>query len=228
MVEVKKFYDNCVSVYPLIDVFLKPQKKDLVNYVNSLPHGKLLEVGIGTGSHIPMYNKHDITGIDISQKSIDVAHKRPCSTRLTLKAMNGEEMEFEDSFFDYVVISHVIAVTENPDKMIRECFRVMKENGLLIILNHETPENGIRHVDRFFNKFSRQLKLTPYFKIRSISSLQSFAVVEERCMGFFNYFKLMILKKARENPVNNAGASELTSGKGAKDHCSQIQTGETL
>jgi len=207
-VEVKKFYDNFAPVYAVIDIFLKPQKKVLINYVNSLPPGKLLEVGIGTGSHMPLYQNHIITGIDISPKSIEVASKRPKNTKLSLKIMNGEKMDFADGLFDYVVVSHVIAVTENPDKMVCECFRVLKRNGLLFILNHETPENEIRHVDKFFNRFSRYLKLTPYFKINSINAISSFKIVEEMYMGPFNYFKLVILKKSTENMADHSSLSE--------------------
>ncbi len=199
--EVKKFYDNCVTVYPLVDLFLKPQKKVLVEFINSLPKGNLLDVGIGTGSHIPQYRNHEIQGIDVSDKSIQVAKKREKYTNVDLKVMNGEKLEFEDNLFDYVVLCHVIAVTENPDRMIEESYRVLKEDGLLFILNHETPDNGMKYLDKFFNRFSHHFKLSSYFKIKDIKSLDRFEVVDERKVGAFDYFKLLTLKKEPEKQM---------------------------
>jgi len=205
MVEIKKFYDKCCYVYPVVDLFLKPQKNKLVKYLNSKPAGKVLEIGIGTGSHIPMYKNHDITGIDVSGHSIEIAKKRSKCTNVHLQEMNGEELEFEDNMFDYVVLSHVIAVTENPARMIEESYRVLNNEGMLIILNHETPENGMRYLDKFFNRFSRFTKISSFFKIDSIDTLQYFNVEEDRTMGPFNYFKLVALRK------KNGEADRVTS-----------------
>jgi phosphatidylethanolamine/phosphatidyl-N-methylethanolamine N-methyltransferase len=67
------FYNHLSFLYPLIDVFLKPQKRLLFNKVNNLPAGRLLEIGVGNGSHLRQYKKHQVIGIDTSAAMLDVA-----------------------------------------------------------------------------------------------------------------------------------------------------------
>ena len=48
--------------------------------------------------------------------------------------MNGEILKFKESFFDYIIISHVIAVVDNPEKLLEEAYRVLKKGNLIIFL----------------------------------------------------------------------------------------------
>lgn len=52
---------------------------------------------------------------------------------------------FEDGALDVVVASSVLHHADSLDAMLREIRRVLKKNGLLVVLN-ETPSSGIRHV----------------------------------------------------------------------------------
>lgn len=62
----ESFYNSFSFFYPLVDVFLKRQKKVLFDAINSMPDGKLLEIGVGNGAHLKLYQKHQITAIDTS------------------------------------------------------------------------------------------------------------------------------------------------------------------
>jgi phosphatidylethanolamine/phosphatidyl-N-methylethanolamine N-methyltransferase len=70
------FYNKFSFLYPLVDVFLKPQKKVLFNEINRLPEGSLLEIGVGNGAHFQLYKKHQIIGIDTSAAMLEIARKR--------------------------------------------------------------------------------------------------------------------------------------------------------
>ncbi len=63
-------------LYPLVDVFLQPQKKRLFGEINRAPHGRLLEIGVGNGSHLKYYHRHEITGIDNSESMLARARKQ--------------------------------------------------------------------------------------------------------------------------------------------------------
>jgi len=70
------FYNKFSFLYPLVDIFLKPQKKVLFNEINLVPEGSLLEIGVGNGAHFPLYKKHTITGIDTSAAMLEIAEKK--------------------------------------------------------------------------------------------------------------------------------------------------------
>ena len=58
--------------------------------------------------------------------------------------MDGENLQFPDCYFDYVVLSHVITVVDDPEKLLEETYRVLKPNGKIFILNHFTPKNSVK------------------------------------------------------------------------------------
>jgi phosphatidylethanolamine/phosphatidyl-N-methylethanolamine N-methyltransferase len=188
------FYNKLAPVYPIINVFLKPHRSALIKKINGCPTGKLLEIGIGTGSHLPLYNNHDITGIDISSAMLQKA-ERYKGDSVQLVEMNGESLDFRDEAFDYVVLSHVIAVTERPGRMLNEVYRVLKPGGKLFILNHFTPDNALKYVDKLFSPISKWFHFKSLFYQDDLGTLKRFSVVEQENMGKLSYFKIIILQK---------------------------------
>jgi phosphatidylethanolamine/phosphatidyl-N-methylethanolamine N-methyltransferase len=191
--QASHFYNAFSFFYPLVDYFLKPQKRVLISEINQLPTGKVLEVGVGNGSHLKFYQNHQITGIDISSAMLKHAEKQK-SPLIELMEMSGEQLLFEDQKFDYVVMSHVIAVAENPNKLISEASRVLKNGGKLLILNHFTPNNPLKYLDQFFQVFSRLLQFKSVFQMNELK-MDEFALEKEIYFGRFNYFKLLIYRK---------------------------------
>lgn len=189
-----KFY-NCLSfLYPAIDHFLKGYKKVLIEAVNNGAPGKLLEIGVGNGSHLSLYGAHQITGIDISEAMLQQAqHFKNGQTKLLL--MNGENLLFPEACFDYVVISHVLAVTRDPDQLIKQIYKVLKPGGKLFILNHFTPDNWLRHVDRAFQPLSSLFHFRSSFHLSDIKELQRFSLCKQTELGKGSYFKLLIFCK---------------------------------
>ena len=63
----EKFYDRFGFLYPVVDLFLKSSKQKFFLEINTYPHGRLLEIGVGNGAHFKYYKTHDVTGVDTSQ-----------------------------------------------------------------------------------------------------------------------------------------------------------------
>jgi phosphatidylethanolamine/phosphatidyl-N-methylethanolamine N-methyltransferase len=190
----RAFYNQLSFLYPVINYFLKGQRKVLINEVNNAVPGKLLEIGIGNGSHIPLYTRHQIMGIDISEAMLSKA-KRFEDDRIELQLMNGEELTFAEASFDYVVMSHVLAVTKDPDRLLGQAYRVLKPGGQLFILNHFTPGNWLRLVDRAFQPLSSLFHFRSSFYLHQIKGLQQFALRKQTELGKGSYFKLLIFCK---------------------------------
>jgi len=188
------FYNKFSFLYPLVDVFLKPQKKVLFNELNNLPEGNLLEIGVGNGAHFQFYKKHKITGVDTSSTMLEIAcRKSPENVKLF--RMDGEALLFDKNEFDYVVLSHVIAVVDNPERLLQEVLRVLKPQGQVFILNHFTPDNWLMHIDRAFGMISNIFHFRSVFYIHEIATIKSFAFLKEIRFGLASYFKLLIYQK---------------------------------
>jgi len=173
---------------------LKPQKRKLFEEINNLPFGQLLEIGVGNGRHFQFYKTHMVIGIDTSSKMLEIAEKRK-SKNIKLELMNAESLLFQDQTFDYIILSHVIAVVDNPEKALEESYRVLKPNGKIFILNHFTPNNWIRHLDHSILFFSKKLHFKSVFNIENFNAIKKFTLLNEICFGKFSYFKLLIYAK---------------------------------
>lgn len=192
----EKFYDQFSLLYPLVDLFLKPQKKNFFDIINSLPYGQLLEVGIGNGSNLKYYTTHNITGIDTSRRMLAQARKH-VKDNVELLHMNGETLLFPNERFDYVILSHVIAVVEDPEKLLAEVHRVLKPDGKVFILNHFTPTNWLRYLDKSAETISSLVHVKSVFRPESLHNLQKFRLVSQRDAGLFSYFQILIYEKNR-------------------------------
>lgn len=191
----EKFYDRLTPLYPVIDFFLRSQKLELFNKINHEPQGRILEVGVGNGSHFKYYHKHEIVGIDSSRNMLDRARKHQ-KDNIELFHMNGESLSFDNEIFDYVVLSHVIAVVDDPEKLLKEVHRVLKPNGKVFILNHFTPANWLKYLDKVSERFSRLFYFKSVFHLSSVRKLDEFKLLKEFNTGLFSYFKILIYEKS--------------------------------
>lgn len=188
------FYNQFSIFYPLVDVILKPQKRVLFNEINNLPEGKLLEIGVGNGAHLGRYIKHEVTGIDTSAAMLETARKNSLRDTMLME-MDGEALLFEDLTFDYVVLSHVIAVVDDPERLLQEVHRVLKPQGRVLILNHFTPQNWLSYIDRGFGTIAKHLHFKSVFHLHDLRAIHRFTLEKEISIGMASYFKLMIYRK---------------------------------
>lgn len=188
-----KFYDRVYFLYPVVDVFLKPQKQKFFSLINSNPPGLLLEIGVGNGAHFRYYGTHQVTGIDTSINMLTRARTH-ASNNIHVAHMNGEELLFPDQLFDYVTLSHVIAVVKHPEKLMIEVHRVLKPGGKVFILNHFTPDNIVGRIDRLFAWLSKLLYFKSSFQMCDLN-MDKFQLLSETNAGLFSYFKILTYEK---------------------------------
>jgi len=101
---------------------------------------RILEVGTGWGNHAYALLTccSDITyvGIDISQKTLDVASDRlkEFKGRFTLQKDNANALSFADNTFDAVFCGATLHHMEEPITMIKEMVRVIKPGARLVLM----------------------------------------------------------------------------------------------
>jgi len=94
---------------------------------------KLLDVGSGNG-----YLKYFCDFGDIDWHGIEIWEERfkDCERlgyRMYRCDIDSENLPFEDETFDVVVASHVLEHLKNREFALREMYRVLKNNGLIIV-----------------------------------------------------------------------------------------------
>jgi len=101
--------------------------------------GRLLDVGTGFGFFPAEMKKKgwEVAGVEISQKAIDYARN---VLGLTIFPGPVENIAFRDNDFDAVTAFYVIEHLSHPMAFFRECHRILKPGGLLLLrYPHTTP-----------------------------------------------------------------------------------------
>ncbi|UCG79032.1 MAG: class I SAM-dependent methyltransferase [Nitrospirota bacterium] len=102
-------------------------------YVGRLKPGRLLEVGCGNGDRLNKIRKlgWEVEGQDIDTKAVNYARKKH-----NLKIHHGElqGLLLLDSEYDAVVLNHVIEHVHDPVDLLRECHRLLKLGGRLVVV----------------------------------------------------------------------------------------------
>ena len=107
-------------------------------FKKNLPAGKLkiLDVGTGAGFFAAILSKlgHMVTGVDMSTKMLNEAHKNLRELKLSadFKKMNAQSLDFDDETFDAVVTRNLTWTLPDVKTAYREWRRVLKPGGVLM------------------------------------------------------------------------------------------------
>jgi len=137
--------------------------------------GKGLEIGVGTGRFASALGiKY---GIDPSKKMLEIAEQRGIKTKLGC----GEKLPYKNSSFDYVVIIITLCFVQNPEQVMREAKRVLKNKGKIII--------GIVDKNSFLGKIYRSKKsmFYAYAKFYTVNKIND--MLKKEGFGNFLYYQ---------------------------------------
>ncbi len=149
--ELDKFADLAATWWdergpcrPLHD--LNPCRLDYVAARMELSGAAIADVGCGGGifSEALARNGARVTGIDATRELIDVACEHALQSAIEIDYRLGTSSELAASNaagFDAVVCMELIEHVPDPDALLRDCARLLKPNGLLIVSTlNRTPE----------------------------------------------------------------------------------------
>ena len=111
---------------------------------------QVLDVACGTADSTIALAKAGVprvVGVDISEGMLKVGEKKieelKLNSTITLKVEDCENLSFNDNTFDVAFIAFGIRNFEDKKKGLKELHRVLKPNGLLLILELSVPQNKI-------------------------------------------------------------------------------------
>jgi 2-polyprenyl-3-methyl-5-hydroxy-6-metoxy-1,4-benzoquinol methylase len=96
-----------------------------------LKNGKVLDIGCATGDRLEVFRRKglDTYGVEISSS----AKYARGHFGLNVKQGNLFEANYPDSFFDIITLHNVLEHMHNPQKIIEEVHRILKEDGTVVI-----------------------------------------------------------------------------------------------
>ncbi len=169
--------------------------------VNRLPPGRVLELGVGTGISLPLYDRrHRLVGVDLSPDMLARARRRVAEEKLdhveALHEMDAGNLIFPDASFDTAVAMYVITVVPDPDRVLAEMARVVRPGGRVVLVNHFSAESGPRAaVERWLSRFSAKLGWRPNFPIERVLGKPELKLLERRAVKTFDLFTMLVFER---------------------------------
>lgn len=111
-------------------------RKDIIPFFNKHASQDSTVIDIGCGSGYGSFKLKelgfDVTGIDLSEKMIELA-KKYLGNDVLLHVASVDALPFEDEAFDHALLINVIEWTENPIDALIEIKRILKKDGMLCV-----------------------------------------------------------------------------------------------
>ena len=177
---VAKFYDGMLF---FVEWFVSRKRQELLQQAE----GVILEVGVGTGNSFKDYPQgKQIIAMDASKEMLRLAEKkiRAYSGQIELQIEDAQNLPFKDETFDTIFTSLVFCSVHNPFRGLREMHRVLKKDGLLLMIEHVKSEN--RLVGYMMDKFNPVVARFDNINRETVHYLQlaGFKVKQEKNLAF--------------------------------------------
>lgn len=159
------FYTLTSKMYDLLDVLYFGNKekspRTAINNLITRENAEILDLCCGTmANSIPIARRHknaQITGIDISEKMLQVADKKLKKNAIQnvfIKCADATDTSLKSDSFDYIIIGLVLheLSPELQKQILAEAHRLLKNDGLLIVMEWEKPK-----------RFRQKVKYVPLY-----------------------------------------------------------------
>jgi ubiquinone/menaquinone biosynthesis C-methylase UbiE len=103
-------------------------------------HGKVLEIGGGTGASLPWYGR-EVESLTVTEPEPGMVKRlrrsaREYAPQATILRAPAEDLPFEDDSFDVAVSALVLCGVNDQPRAVRELRRVLRPGGTLLFLEH--------------------------------------------------------------------------------------------
>lgn len=141
---ISREYDSLNRVITLgIDV---KWRKKVINLVAATHPKIVLDVATGTGDlaiSLVETGAEKIIGLDLSEGMLEVGRrkilKKELDEKIEMVVGDSEKLSYADNSFDAITVAFGIRNFENLDKGLSEILRVLKPNGIFVILETSVP-----------------------------------------------------------------------------------------
>lgn len=150
--QVAQMFDNISGNYDNLNrvisfgIDIKWRKK-VLKIVSDKKPKVILDIATGTGDLailMAQTNAEKIIGLDISAGMLEVGKKKisekGLSNLIDMVLGDSEKIPFEDNYFDAITVGFGVRNFEHLEKGFAEILRVLKPNGVFVILETSVPD----------------------------------------------------------------------------------------
>ncbi len=205
--DVEAAYARWAPVYDLTFAAVMRPGRIAAARAASRPGGRVLDVGVGTGLELPMFEPATrLVGVDLSRPMLARAKARVRAGRLVqvegLVVMDATRLGFADATFDAVVAPYVLTVVPDPAASLDEWARVLKPGGEIVLVNHVGAERGpMAALEAWLGRRGAKLGWHPEFPWAVIgdwiASRSDMRLAERRALPPLRLFTLTRIAKFR-------------------------------
>ena len=200
----KKYFEKLSSNYSntFAGRYTEPMHSSLLQELEGKGFKVLLDVGCGIGTFLSMVlNKFDVkvSGIDISPGMIEKS-KELLDDRADLKIGDSEHLPWIDKSFDIVTCNASFHHYPNPELVLKEMRRVLKQSGIVIIADPYISNRLLRFLTNTFLHLSDSGDVKFYSKeeMKELFEACGFILIKWQIMG--SHWKKYFISTARSNP----------------------------
>ncbi len=121
-------------------------RKKVVALVSEKKPENILDIATGTGDlaiNLVETGAKEIIGLDISEGMLEVGRKKigdkQLSEKIKMVQADSEALPFDNETFDAITVAFGVRNFENLEKGLSEIYRVLKPNGIFVILETSVP-----------------------------------------------------------------------------------------
>lgn len=195
-------------------------RREAVNALPKEPGDRILEIGVGTGLSLPLYQPEvEVAGIDVSPEMLAIARNKYLVPEFPqvheLVEMDAQHLDYPDNHFAGSVAMYVASVVPDPTAMMREMFRVTQPGGPVLVVNHFTSSKPVmRQVERRLAPLSKRLGFRPDFSLENFVECAGVRPDSVRGVNFRGFWKLLEFRSPDPNEcVASAGETSAESPK---------------
>lgn len=192
MLEGKRFYnrywqDTHIKINPFdmpTGIWTEDNFKWHLDFFKPFVKGRLLDFGSGDSQFLNMISDYcdESYGVDISDKAIELAHKK--YPKINFQVLNGGgELPYQNNYFDAVCAIDVLEHCLDIESILEEIHRVLKPGGHFLIATSElTPIKALIisffSLDKYFYPTSPHIRYFTKNNLSDILQKKNFRVVK--------------------------------------------------
>ena len=164
--QVEQMFDNISKEYDGLNRVISfgidvKWRKKVVEIISKTNPENILDIATGTGDlaiSLTASAAESITGLDISEGMLEVGRKKikkqGLQNIIEMVVGDSENLPFTDNSFDAITVAFGIRNFENLDKGLSEILRVLKPNGIFVILETSNPtKTPFKQGYNFYTKY---------------------------------------------------------------------------
>lgn len=125
--------------------------------------GRVLEVGVGTGHNLPLYDAERVELVWALEPSHDMRaralrNERACPVEVHWLDLPGERIPLSDASVDTVVMTYTLCTIPGWEAALGQMRRVLRPDGKLLFCEHgAAPDAGVRRWQDRLNGFWQRI-----------------------------------------------------------------------